>query len=72
MRLRGAVPGSGEPLIFVDGVRVVGRAVLEELSPDRVERIEVIKGPAAVGLYGSEAATGVIQIFMKEVSQPRN
>lgn len=52
------------PLVFVDGVRAeVG--VEEDLSPDRIDRIEVIKGAAAVERYGEEAANGVIQIFLK-------
>ncbi|HUE95343.1 MAG TPA: TonB-dependent receptor plug domain-containing protein, partial [Longimicrobiaceae bacterium] len=38
---------------------------LQDLNPDDIERIEVIKGAAATTLYGSEAATGVIQIFTK-------
>lgn len=38
---------------------------LSDLNPADIERIEVIKGPAATTLYGAEAASGVIQIFTK-------
>lgn len=38
---------------------------LNEMNPDDIERIEIIKGPAATTLYGTEAAAGVIQIFTK-------
>ena len=38
---------------------------LNDLDPNDIERIEVIKGAAATTLYGTEAATGVIQIFTK-------
>ena len=38
---------------------------LNDINPADIERIEVIKGPAASTLYGTEAATGVIQIFTK-------
>ena len=38
---------------------------LNDINPNDIERIEVIKGPAATTLYGAEAATGVIQIFTK-------
>jgi TonB-dependent SusC/RagA subfamily outer membrane receptor len=35
------------------------------INPADIERIEIIKGPAATTLYGTDAATGVIQIFTK-------
>ncbi|MBC7896267.1 MAG: TonB-dependent receptor [Cytophagaceae bacterium] len=38
---------------------------LDNLNPDDVLRIEVIRGPAATTLYGTEAAAGVVQIFTK-------
>jgi TonB-linked SusC/RagA family outer membrane protein len=37
-----------------------------DINPDDIERIEVIKGSAATTLYGTEAAAGVIQIFTKK------
>jgi TonB-dependent starch-binding outer membrane protein SusC len=36
------------------------------ISPQDIESIEVIKGPAAATLYGAEAANGVIQIITKK------
>jgi TonB-dependent starch-binding outer membrane protein SusC len=39
---------------------------LNDLNPNDIERIEVIKGAAAGTLYGSEATNGVIQIFTKK------
>jgi TonB-dependent SusC/RagA subfamily outer membrane receptor len=36
-----------------------------DIDPDDVERVEIVRGPAATALYGTEAATGVIQIFTK-------
>ena len=38
---------------------------LDQLNPNDIERIEVIKGSAATTLYGTEASAGVIQIFTK-------
>jgi TonB-dependent starch-binding outer membrane protein SusC len=38
---------------------------LADINPEDIERIEIIKGAAAATLYGTEAATGVIQIFTK-------
>lgn len=64
-----AVPA--QPLLYVDGVRVdhggaSRREVLDALDPSSIDRVEVIKGPAAVELYGDEASNGVIQIFLHE------
>ncbi len=51
------------PLVFVDGVEVDG--VPADLAPESIERIEVIKGAAAVQIYGETARDGVIQITTK-------
>jgi TonB-dependent SusC/RagA subfamily outer membrane receptor len=41
---------------------------LNDINPNDIERIEIIKGAAASTLYGTEAAAGVIQIFTKRGS----
>ncbi|MGI8510671.1 MAG: TonB-dependent receptor plug domain-containing protein, partial [Gemmatimonadaceae bacterium] len=41
-------------------------SALSTLSPDDIESIEIIKGPAASTLYGADAAGGVIQIITKK------
>lgn len=38
---------------------------LNDINPNDIERVEIIKGAAAATLYGTEAAAGVIQIFTK-------
>jgi TonB-linked SusC/RagA family outer membrane protein len=38
---------------------------INDLNPEDIESIEVIKGPAAATLYGTEASNGVIQIITK-------
>jgi TonB-dependent SusC/RagA subfamily outer membrane receptor len=43
---------------------VAGR--LNDISPDDIESIQVIKGPAAATIYGTEAANGVVQIITKK------
>ena len=51
--------------VLVDGVplNAPGGAVdLSELTTDDVERIEIVRGPVSV-LYGSDAVSGVVQIF---------
>ncbi|HEX8945660.1 MAG TPA: TonB-dependent receptor [Gemmatimonadaceae bacterium] len=44
----------------------VGEDRLSDLNPNDIDRIEVLKGPAAATLYGSDASNGVIQIFTKK------
>jgi TonB-dependent starch-binding outer membrane protein SusC len=41
-------------------------SALNNLNPNDIESIEVLKGPAASTLYGAEAANGVIQIITKK------
>jgi TonB-dependent SusC/RagA subfamily outer membrane receptor len=43
-----------------------GEDRLSDLNPNDIEHIEVLKGPAAATLYGSDASNGVIQIFTKK------
>jgi vitamin B12 transporter len=54
--------------VYVDGVRVdsqsVGGAVWEQIPLDQIERIEVLRGPAAA-VYGSDAVAGVVQVFTR-------
>src|SRR2546426_345576 len=53
--------------VLVDGVPLNqpgGAFDFANLTTDDVERIEVLRGPASV-LYGSDAVTGVVQIFTR-------
>jgi vitamin B12 transporter len=53
--------------VLVDGVPVNqpgGSYDWANLTTDNIERIEVVRGPASV-LYGSDAVTGVVQIFTR-------
>ncbi len=53
---------SSEPLYIVDAVPVQN---ISMVSPSVINSIEVIKDPAATGIYGSRAANGVILITTK-------
>jgi TonB-linked SusC/RagA family outer membrane protein len=82
IRGAGSIALSSQPLIYIDGVRAnsagpgqdvtlgVGNSRppsrLNDLSPEMIESIEVIKGPAAATLYGTEASNGVINIITKQ------
>ena len=80
IRIRGSnsINLSNDPLLIVDGVRVnnlstalsislAGQSIsrMDDLNGDDIESIEVIKGPSAATLYGTEASNGVIQIITK-------
>ncbi len=69
IRLRSYVSmeSGAQPILYVDGVRVDGDRdeALQGVEPDQIDRIEVIKGDAAKGDFGSEARDGVIYIYTK-------
>ncbi|WP_284308040.1 TonB-dependent receptor domain-containing protein [Hydrogenophaga electricum] len=58
--------------VFIDGVRVdsqaTGGASWNAIPLSQVERIEVLRGPAAA-VYGSDAMAGVVQIFTRAGEQ---
>jgi TonB-linked SusC/RagA family outer membrane protein len=81
IRIRGSksIEGGTQPLIIVDGVAVTNESNtiegsvwgtayanrLTDINPDDIESIEILKGPAAAGLYGSRATNGVVMITTK-------
>ena len=69
---------SSDPIVYIDGVRMysnprdglsqrggANQSRLNDIHPSDIESIEIIKGPAAATLYGTEASNGVIQIITK-------
>jgi len=63
---RRAQPASGGPLIVVDGVVIAdGVSTAQILNQNDIQTIEVLKGPASVGLFGSRAESGAIIITTK-------
>jgi TonB-linked SusC/RagA family outer membrane protein len=81
IRIRGSnsVSLSNEPLYYVDGVRIDAEpngyayniggqstSRINDLNPDDIENIEIVKGPSAATLYGIQAANGVVLITTKK------
>jgi TonB-linked SusC/RagA family outer membrane protein len=64
--LRGdrSISGNSQPLYVIDGVPVIGNP--STINPDNIASINVLKGPNAAALYGSEAQNGVIIIETKK------
>jgi len=71
LSIRGA--NANQVLILVDGVRVssptLGQTDLSDISPDLIERIEVIRGGQST-LYGADAIGGVVNIITKKGTGP--
>lgn len=51
------------PTVYVDGIRVES---VEDVLPEDIDRIDVLKGPKAIEAYGEEATNGVIEVTTKE------
>jgi TonB-dependent SusC/RagA subfamily outer membrane receptor len=65
-------PGATQvPLLFVvDGVRLQ-RDQVPSLTSDQIARVKVLKGNAALRLYGPDASYGVVVITTKASLGPR-
>jgi vitamin B12 transporter len=68
--IRGAE--SNHTLVLVDGIRInpgtIGLPGLQNIRPDMIERIEVVKGPRSA-LWGSDAIGGVVNIVTRRGSE---
>src|SRR5258705_9472811 len=80
IRIRGvnSLSLSNDPIVIIDGIRMessTGSASigiggsnpsrLSDIDPNQIESVEVVKGPSASTLYGTDAANGVIVITTK-------
>ncbi len=81
VRIRGnsSLSLSNNPIYIVDGIRVAGDvnstsngiggsgpSRINDLNPEDIESIDVVRGPSASTLYGTDAANGVIVIKTKQ------
>jgi TonB-linked SusC/RagA family outer membrane protein len=66
VRIRGqlSVSGGSQPLYVVDGFPITGD--INQINPDEIEDLTVLKDAASTSLYGSRAANGVILITTKK------
>src|SRR5499427_5338737 len=80
IRVRGisSLSLSNEPIFIIDGIRMSNnngstafgdggnnQSRLGDLSPEDIDNIEIVKGPSAATLYGTDAANGVVVITTK-------
>ena len=81
VRSVGSLSLGTDPIVYIDGIRMdanpaqgptqrggAGASRLNDINPEDIESIEIIKGPAAATLYGTEASNGVVQIITKRGS----
>jgi TonB-linked SusC/RagA family outer membrane protein len=78
VRIRGlsSISLTNAPIWIVDGVRFdasttslngqTSFSMLNSLSPDEIEDIEIVKGPSAATLYGTNASNGVVVVTTKK------
>ncbi len=57
-----------QPLMVLDGA-VVSKAVVNDLSPDKIDNIHVLKGEEAYRKYGDKGINGVIEVYTKDWSK---
>jgi TonB-dependent SusC/RagA subfamily outer membrane receptor len=75
IRGTGSLFRRSDPLLVIDGVRVDGATIsstldvggqhpsrIDDIAPDDIARIEVLRGPASAMLYGADGANGVILV----------
>ncbi len=80
IRIRGSnsVSLNNAPIYIIDGVRMTSQVSFayglgsaqptrsDDLNPDDIENIEIVKGPSAATLYGTDASNGVVLITTKK------
>lgn len=59
-----SIRGGGDPIYVIDGV-VRSSADFQNLSPDDIEQMSILKDASATAVYGSRATNGIIQITTK-------
>lgn len=79
LRGNNSLTGNNQPLFVIDGIPVLNGSgengdldfgsPVNNINPDEVENIEVLKGANAAALYGSDAANGVILITTKKAGR---
>jgi TonB-dependent SusC/RagA subfamily outer membrane receptor len=70
IRGNSTISGENQPLYVIDGVPYTGdltqiRIAGKKVSPDMIESMQVLKGAAAMALYGARGVNGVILITSK-------
>lgn len=67
IRIRGerSINGSNDPLIILDGIPFEG-GNLNDINPDEIASVDILKDASATAIYGSRGSNGVILITTKK------
>src|SRR5207237_8902165 len=59
--VRGATSfGLSFPKVYIDGIEVANPLLLKQLTPELIERVEVIRGPQGPALHRSDATSAMV------------
>ncbi|MGS2763395.1 SusC/RagA family TonB-linked outer membrane protein [Sinomicrobium sp. M5D2P9] len=68
VRIRGrrSIGASNDPLYVIDGIpQISGTSSINDINPQDIESMQVLKDAAATAIYGSRGANGVVLISTK-------
>ncbi len=68
IRIRGrrSLTASNVPLYVIDGIpQVLGTGALQDINPQDIESMEILKDAAGTAVYGSRGANGVVLVTTK-------
>ncbi len=66
IRGQGSISGSNAPLIIVDGLAI---GALDQIDPNAIESITLLKDAASTAIYGNRASGGVVLVKTKRASE---
>lgn len=71
IRIRGdaTINNGADPLVVVNGVPMPSGYNINDINPNDVESLDVLKGSSASAIYGSRASAGVLEITTKRGSE---
>ncbi len=64
VELEGAFPAGEKPILIIDGE--VSKASLDDIDPDKIKSLTVLRGKAATQIWGDQGKNGVIEITTKK------
>jgi TonB-linked SusC/RagA family outer membrane protein len=68
VRGQSSINGNNSPLFIVDGV-AIGQGSFEQIDPNAIESITVLKDAASTAIYGNRGSAGVVLIKTKRASK---